>query len=287
MKARYAILILFSAMAVMAGCGPSYDEMKRQTKAEQERLRKEDSLALKIGVLPTLDCLPVYVAKEHGLFDTAHADIRLVQFMAQTQDLAVAPFIDLVPGDNGVHFSTQSAVSTFENAYGIAARIQACLDDLFPGVWDVKVYENLDGDFEKKISEAVDFSIDGGTCLEACDRMYDTWGIGWTHYKDSTSGKDVLLFGRPNTRTSDNTSPDFIFGPGSGLTALKKSVANSDEIGTRLRVFGSSRNIPTSYYRGLDIYNGEGADIQNLMIPLSKWGKTDGKPDARKAPRPC
>ena len=206
-----------------------------------------------------------------------------VQFMAQTQDLAVAPFIDLVPGDNGVHFSTQSAVSTFENAYGIAARIQACLDDLFPGVWDVKVYENLDGDFEKKISEAVDLSIDGGTCLEACDRMYDTWGIGWTHYKDSTSGKDVLLFGRPNTRTSDNTSPDFIFGPGSGLTALKKSVANSDEIGTRLRVFGSSRNIPTSYYRGLDIYNGEGADIQNLMIPLSKWGKTDGKPDARKA----
>lgn len=83
MKARYAILILFSAMAVMAGCGPSYDEMKRQTKAEQERLRKEDSLALKIGVLPTLDCLPVYVAKEHGLFDTAQADVRLVQFMAQ------------------------------------------------------------------------------------------------------------------------------------------------------------------------------------------------------------
>lgn len=206
-----------------------------------------------------------------------------VQFMAQTQDLAVAPFIDLVPGDNGVHFSTQSAVSTFENAYGIAKRIQACLDDLFPGVWDVKVYENLDGDFEKKISEAIDFSIDGGTCLEACDRMYDTWGIGWTHYKDSISGKDVLLFGRPNTRTSDNTSPDFIFGPGSGLTALKKSVANSDEIGTRLRVFGSSRNIPTSYYRGLDIYNGESADIQNLMIPLSKWGKTEGKPDARKA----
>ena len=48
-----------------------------------------------------------------------------VQFMAQTQDLAVTPFIDLVPEDNGVHFSTQSAVSTFENAYGIAARIQA------------------------------------------------------------------------------------------------------------------------------------------------------------------
>ena len=65
-----------------------------------------------------------------------------VQFMAQTQDLVVAPFRDLVPEDNGVHFSTQQAVSTYENAYGIAARVQACLDDLFPGTWSVEVYED-------------------------------------------------------------------------------------------------------------------------------------------------
>ena len=206
-----------------------------------------------------------------------------VQFMAQTQDLAVAPFVDLVPEDNGVHFSTQSAVSTFENAYGIAARIQACLDDLFPGVWDVQVYGDLDADFAKKISEAADFSIDGGTCLEACDRMYDIWGIGWTHYKDASSGKDVLLFGRPNTKDSGNTSAEFVFGRGQGLTAIKRSVANSDEMGTRLRVFGSSRNMLPGYYNGLDIHNAGSVDIQNLMIPPSKWGKTDGKPDARKA----
>ena len=206
-----------------------------------------------------------------------------VQFMAQTQDLAVAPFVDLVPEDNGVHFSTQSAVSTFENAYGIAARIQACLDDLFPGVWDVQVYGDLDADFEERISRAADFSIDGGTCLAACDRMYDIWGVGWTHYKDASSGKDVLLFGRPNTKDSGNTSAEFVFGPGQGLTAIKRSVANSDEMGTRLRVFGSSRNMLPGYYNGLDIHNAGSVDIQNLMIPPSKWGKTDGKPDARKA----
>ena len=39
--------------------------------------KKEDSLAFKVGVLPTLDCLPMYVAKEQCLFDTAKADIRL------------------------------------------------------------------------------------------------------------------------------------------------------------------------------------------------------------------
>lgn len=206
-----------------------------------------------------------------------------VQFMAQTQDLAVAPFRDLVPDDNGVHFSTQQSVSTYENAYGIAARIQACLDDLFPGTWTVEVYEDLDTDFKEKISEAVDFSISGASCLEACDRMFETWGIGWAHYKDSTSGKDVLLFGRPNTRDTDNTTSDFIFGSGQGLTAIKRSIANTDELGTRLYVYGSTKNMLLDYYKGLDIYMGESVDVQNLMIPLSKWGITEGKPDAKKA----
>ena len=206
-----------------------------------------------------------------------------VQFMAQTQDLVIAPFRDLVPGDNGVHFSTQQSVSTYENAYGIAARIQACLDDMFPGIWSVEIYEDLDADFEDKISEAVDFSISGASCLEACDRMYETWGIGWTHYKDSSSGKDILLFGRPNTRDTDNTTSDFVFGPGQGLTAIKRSTANTDELGTRLYVYGSTKNMLPDYYKGLDIYMGESVDIQNLMIPLSKWGVTDDKPDAKKA----
>lgn len=83
MKIRYTLFILLAVIIATASCGPSYDEMKRQTKAEQERLRKEDSAALKIGVLPTLDCLPIYVAKEHAMFDTAKADIRLVRFMSQ------------------------------------------------------------------------------------------------------------------------------------------------------------------------------------------------------------
>lgn len=83
MKIRYSLFILLAVIIATASCGPSYDEMKRHTKAEQERLRKEDSAALKIGVLPTLDCLPIYVAKERAMFDTAKADIRLVRFMSQ------------------------------------------------------------------------------------------------------------------------------------------------------------------------------------------------------------
>lgn len=82
MKVKHTALFLL-AVALLAACGPSYEESKRITRAANEKLRKQDSLALKVGVLPTLDCLPMYIAKEECLFDTAKADIRLKSFASQ------------------------------------------------------------------------------------------------------------------------------------------------------------------------------------------------------------
>ncbi|MBQ6653529.1 MAG: ABC transporter substrate-binding protein [Prevotella sp.] len=39
--------------------------------------------AFKVGVMPTLDCLPLFVAKETGLFDSLHVDVRLKRYTAQ------------------------------------------------------------------------------------------------------------------------------------------------------------------------------------------------------------
>lgn len=83
MKSIIRTTFILLASAALAACGPSYDEIKKQTQAEQQRLAREDSMALKVGVLPTLDCLPIYVAKERQLFDTAKADIRLRTYMSQ------------------------------------------------------------------------------------------------------------------------------------------------------------------------------------------------------------
>ncbi len=76
-------LLYFVIALMLVGCGQSYEETKRLNRAERIRLAKEDSSALKIAVLPTLDCLPLYVAKELSLFDTTVVDVRLKPFTAQ------------------------------------------------------------------------------------------------------------------------------------------------------------------------------------------------------------
>lgn len=66
-KLRYFALIL-AGVTLIASCGVSYKESKRLSRLERARLAKEDSAALKIAVMPTLDCLPMYVAREYKWF---------------------------------------------------------------------------------------------------------------------------------------------------------------------------------------------------------------------------
>ena len=76
------ILLLFATILLIAGCGQSYEETKRLSRAQRLKLWREDSAALKIAVMPTLDCLPIFIAKDHQMFDTV-VDIRLKRFTAQ------------------------------------------------------------------------------------------------------------------------------------------------------------------------------------------------------------
>jgi len=69
-------------MGLLAACGQSYEDTKRQRREHQKQAMREDSAALKVAVMPTLDCLPLFVAKDRAMFDTA-VDIRLKFFTAQ------------------------------------------------------------------------------------------------------------------------------------------------------------------------------------------------------------
>jgi NitT/TauT family transport system substrate-binding protein len=76
------LLWIIVTICLVVGCSESYEETKRITRAQRLKAMREDSAALKVAVLPTLDCLPIYLAKEHQMFDTA-VDIRLKLFTAQ------------------------------------------------------------------------------------------------------------------------------------------------------------------------------------------------------------
>lgn len=77
------ILIITIIACLLAACGQSYEETKRISRQQRRELARKDSAALKIAVMPTLDCLPMFVAEHYQLFDTLRGGVRLKQFAAQ------------------------------------------------------------------------------------------------------------------------------------------------------------------------------------------------------------
>ena len=68
---------------LLAACGQSYEESKRLSREQRREAWRKDSAALKIAVMPTLDCLPLYVAQQYELFDTVNGGVRLKFYHAQ------------------------------------------------------------------------------------------------------------------------------------------------------------------------------------------------------------
>lgn len=70
-------LSLFVILLILAGCGTTTRERNEKHRQEQATLARKDSLAFKVAVTPTLDCLPLFVAVHTGIFDSLHVDVSL------------------------------------------------------------------------------------------------------------------------------------------------------------------------------------------------------------------
>ena len=79
---KHLIIVIVGLLLVVA-CGQSYEETKRIANENRREAMRRDSAALKVAVLPTLDCLPLYVAEYYQLFDTIRGGVRLKHFTAQ------------------------------------------------------------------------------------------------------------------------------------------------------------------------------------------------------------
>lgn len=218
-----------------------------------------------------------------------------VQFFDATKELEIAPFVDLVPFDNLIHFSTRNTVSFYGTPANVAERIQACLDYWFPSsLWEVVIVSGLDSETDAELIETLatetEFSVSGVSCLGALDQIYEKWnGLGWSY--SYSGGRNRIVIGAPNKRTSANITTTYGRIGDNGLVTIARSVSNADNMGTRLYAYGSMRNMPTDYYRSKGIKDAESVDIEHLMIPINEvagldyngWGRTDGLPDARLA----
>lgn len=115
---------LFVVLLVTGACGQNEEERTRLSRQQRIQLQREDSAALKVGVMPTLDCLPLYVARQYHLFDSLGADIRLKGFTAQMDcDTALAggsvegSVTDLVRGQRLIAQGTSLTYVTATDAY--------------------------------------------------------------------------------------------------------------------------------------------------------------------------
>ena len=70
------------SVVLLSACGQSYEETKRQNRLQRKEALRKDSAALKIAVMPTLACLPMFVAEYHQLYDTLNGGVRLKYFKA-------------------------------------------------------------------------------------------------------------------------------------------------------------------------------------------------------------
>ena len=75
--------LAIGCLLLLAACGQSYEETKRLSRQQRLAEMRKDSAALKIAVMPTLDCLPLFVAQHDGLLDTLNGGVRLKMFKAQ------------------------------------------------------------------------------------------------------------------------------------------------------------------------------------------------------------
>ena len=82
-KRSLSLIIPLVSLLLACACGESRQTRLTRTRAQYMSQLREDRAALKIGVLPTMDCLPLFIAHDDSLFRQTGSDIRLKMRNAQ------------------------------------------------------------------------------------------------------------------------------------------------------------------------------------------------------------
>lgn len=182
-----------------------------------------------------------------------------VKFNALQDELSRSEFYDVVLNDNELHYTTLPKFSFYvESLDDLLDRIQANLDEQIGlGLW--KIYSrNMERSVQRgalksewmsvygegtsdNVIEPKSITVDGKTCWEALALVNSEWDVNFI-----VRGRNVYV-GTAGVLANNI----FKYGLGKGLSELIQNADSEQQIVTRLRAYGSEKNLPSHYYADL------------------------------------
>lgn len=187
-----------------------------------------------------------------------------IKFNSLADELTRCDFLDVVLEDNQLHFTGLPKFSFYGGVQDLANRIQANLDRAYPNQWTVVVSSEYSGTKELNVS------VDTQKVWDALSILVNDFETYFT------------IKGRTITIGASGVPAGHLFkyGKGNGLYEIEQNAEADQAIVTRLRAYGSTRNLPHRYYNSLTGADGQklipdNMAVQNLMLPAFPYTTQD------------
>ena len=184
-----------------------------------------------------------------------------VKFNALQDELARAEFLDVVLNDNELHYTALPKFPFYvQTLDDLLDRIQANLDEqIGAGLW--KIYSrNKERSVQRgclvsewlsmygegtsdNVIESMSITIDSKTCWEALALVNEKWNVNFI-----VRGRNIYV-----GTTGIEAGHIFSYGLGKGLYEIVQNADSDQSVITRLRAYGSEKNLPSHYYADLGV----------------------------------
>lgn len=197
-----------------------------------------------------------------------------VKFISLAEEMVNCDFLDYVLNENSLHFTGLPDFSFYaETVKDLADRLQANMNRYSEqnGTqrWLFEVSEECSG------IEGVNISVNNISCFDALALCQSEFGVNY------------IIRGRKVTIGSSGLPASHIFkmgkadnGQSRGLDEIEKQAESDQKIVTRLRAYGSERNLPRRYYNSLTDADGkklvpDNMAVNRLMLPTFPYETLD------------
>ena len=184
-----------------------------------------------------------------------------VKFNALQDELARAEFLDVVLNDNELHYTALPKFPFYvQTLDDLLDRIQACLNEqIGAGLW--KIYSrNKDRSVQRgalesewlsvygektddNVIESMSITVDSQTCWQALALVNEKWDINFI-----VRGRNIYV-----GTTGIQANHIFKYGLSNGLYEIVQNADSDQSVVTRLRAYGSEKNLPSHYYADLGV----------------------------------